>query len=72
MSALWLGMVALAPLALGTTSASGATMSVSLCSGGEVRTVDVPTPGKAPEMPADCAIKASHAACQRKQIDRAQ
>lgn len=72
MSALWLGLAALAPLALGTTSASGATMSVSLCSGGEVRTVDVPTPGKAPEMPADCAIKACHAACQRKQIDRAQ
>lgn len=72
MNALWLGTFALLPLALGTSPASAAMMTVSLCTGGEVRTVEVPIPGKPPEMPAGCGMKACHAGCNRKQIDRAQ
>ena len=72
MNALWFSALALLPLALGTAPPAADTMRVALCAGGEARTVNVPIPGKAPAPPATCAMKACHAGCQRKQIDRAQ
>ncbi|QWC57700.1 hypothetical protein F7D01_11985 [Erythrobacter sp. 3-20A1M] len=69
---LLLALTALLPLALGTSPASGDTMSVTICSGTESRTLEVPIPGKPPTIPGHCAAKACHAGCNRKEFDPTQ
>ena len=65
-------LIALLPLALGAPPQSSAVMRVTLCSGAEARTVEVPIPGKQPAMPQPCPAKACHAGCNRKQFDPSQ
>ena len=65
-------LVALLPLAIGTPRPSAATMQVTICSGTQSRTLEVPIPGKGPAMPPPCPAKACHAGCNRKQFDPSQ
>lgn len=67
-----LAVCALLPLAIGPLPQDAATMRVTICSGLDSYTLEKPIPGKQPDLPKPCPAKACHAACSRKQFDRAQ
>lgn len=65
-------LLALLPLAIGGPSPSAPSFMVTFCSGTENRLVEIPVPGKQPDMPERCPAQACHAGCNRKQFDPAQ
>ncbi len=67
-----LAFLALVALALGSVPQAAAGMTATLCSGVGSRTVEIPIPGKEPQLPMPCPAKACHAGCPRKRFDPAQ
>lgn len=72
MNAAVLAIFVLLPSAIGPLPQAPATMVLSICSGTGNRALEVPIPGRQPDMPEPCPAKACHAGCNRKQIDPSQ
>ncbi len=67
-----LAVVALLPVAIGPLPQNVATIRIVICSDYGIRPMEIPIPGKEPEMPEPCPAKACHVSCSRKQFDRSQ
>ena len=72
MNGLAFGLFALLPMAIGPLPSEGRVLVITLCTGGESRTVAVPVGDRDPIPEEPCPMKGCHAGCNRKRFDLSQ